>query len=520
MLRVIIADDEENVLNLIKNIVDWESLGMEVAGLARNGGDALALIETLSPDLVVTDIRMPGCDGLELIERARSMKETLDFIIISGHRHFEYAQSAIRYGVYDYLLKPIKKDELTATLQKIAGRHAKRLERQSAADMETTRRKAEAARLRSGFMEDLLRETGSRPWPDINELNNSFHFGFKPGCFQAFVMKFDSPDQGGVEALCQRMAERLGRGLGPECYDMELLAQGNRVYGILNYGEGRLGRLRKGIKEAMDEAGETWRMKVTAGFGGVSNQPGRLAASVKEAGDALAERLVRGTGVIIDYTRKDDKPEPPIVKTAGAALDMAGAAAMLGTAFGVFMERPGVTGGQLLAFAGRVFAETLGAIRSASPLLDKLDGRVTAFYEASDRCSSAMELKRLLEEETAAAAAEALDILAQAEKKPVRQAKQYIHDHYGENVTLEDVAALAGFNAAYFSTLFKKESGVNFLEYLTAVRMDRARELLKTTDMTIPAVCAAVGYSDVKHFAVGFKKHTGLRPGEYRRMFA
>ena len=122
MLKVVIADDEARILSLIRLLPDWDALGMEVAGTAANGLEALALIEREKPDILITDIRMPGCQGLELIERARRAVPDIEIIIISGYAHFEYAQTAIKLGVGDYLLKPIKKDELTATLSKLAQR--------------------------------------------------------------------------------------------------------------------------------------------------------------------------------------------------------------------------------------------------------------------------------------------------------------------------------------------------------------------------------------------------------------
>lgn len=109
MLRVIIADDEYKICQLIEKLVDWKSLDMEVVDIVQNGVEALESINSLSPDIVITDIRMPGYDGLELIKLSRDTKKALKFIIISGYRHFEYAQSAIKYGVSDYLLKPIKR---------------------------------------------------------------------------------------------------------------------------------------------------------------------------------------------------------------------------------------------------------------------------------------------------------------------------------------------------------------------------------------------------------------------------
>ena len=110
MIRVIIADDEKLICRLVQALADWDSLGMEVAGTAENGLEALQLVEALEPDILITDIRMPGCDGLELIRRAKELRpRNLKLWIISGYAHFEYAQSAIQFGVGNYLLKPIKK---------------------------------------------------------------------------------------------------------------------------------------------------------------------------------------------------------------------------------------------------------------------------------------------------------------------------------------------------------------------------------------------------------------------------
>ena len=131
MIRVIVADDEEKVAQLVCNLVDWQALGMEVVGVAHNGLEALALIRSQAPHIVVTDIRMPGCDGLELIRQAKGINPELEFIIISGYRHFDYAQSAIRHGVSDCLLQPVNKAELTVTLEKMRQRHMQRTQQPS-----------------------------------------------------------------------------------------------------------------------------------------------------------------------------------------------------------------------------------------------------------------------------------------------------------------------------------------------------------------------------------------------------
>ena len=156
MIKVVIADDEVRICQLILALVDWEALGLKVVGTAHNGLEAIAMVRTLQPNILITDIRMPGCSGLELIDQVKRDDQSLEIVIISGYAHFEYAQQAIKYGVGDYLLKPISKTELTATLQKLAGRIC--AQRKNAEDEAQQKKKTQkdVALLRENLISDLL----------------------------------------------------------------------------------------------------------------------------------------------------------------------------------------------------------------------------------------------------------------------------------------------------------------------------------------------------------------------------
>ena len=112
MIKVLIADDEKKICRLIEMLCDWESLGMEIIGYVHNGPEAIEMISEKKPDILIVDIRMPGCDGIEVIRRAREMNLSMEVIIISGYADFAYAKAAITQGVSAYLLKPIKQNEL------------------------------------------------------------------------------------------------------------------------------------------------------------------------------------------------------------------------------------------------------------------------------------------------------------------------------------------------------------------------------------------------------------------------
>ena len=137
MLRVVVADDEERICRLILALGEWQRLGLEVVGTAGNGPDALEMVRTLAADILITDIRMPGCDGLRVVEEARRLVPELEVIVISGYAQFDYAQTAIRFGVGEYLLKPINREALNQSLEKMAERCRMRQHKET--DMQTLR---------------------------------------------------------------------------------------------------------------------------------------------------------------------------------------------------------------------------------------------------------------------------------------------------------------------------------------------------------------------------------------------
>ena len=126
MYSVIVVDDETWILKLIRKIVDWESLGFQVMADASDGKTALQLIRDLKPDLVITDIRMPGLDGIGLIKATRELDIDSEFIIISGYSDFEYARCAVTYDAFGYLLKPLGKEEFKDVLQRVGERIGKK----------------------------------------------------------------------------------------------------------------------------------------------------------------------------------------------------------------------------------------------------------------------------------------------------------------------------------------------------------------------------------------------------------
>lgn len=193
MLKVVIVDDEKMICSLISQLLDWEELGAKIVGMAYTGTEALEMIQEQRPDIIISDIRMPGYDGLELIKRTKEAGIESEFVMISGFKQFEYAQNAMKYGVKYYLLKPIEEDKLTEIIKEIAENIACRKARKNhemriEQELQETRDK-----MKKRFLTSILSNEESRE-ETVDQLlvNEEYNTTFKEGAFQAVFIKLDT----------------------------------------------------------------------------------------------------------------------------------------------------------------------------------------------------------------------------------------------------------------------------------------------------------------------------------------
>ena len=409
-MKVLIADDEDRVCRLIYRLIKWDELDMEVAAIAHNGLEVLSMTEEHRPDIVITDIRMPGLDGLEMIRRAKELDGTLEFIIISGYRHFEYAQNAIRYGAGDYLLKPVKEAELYSVLERMRNQYQMRHNQITQEERYKALIQNNRDRLRTTFFTDVvLKHSAPERINSLEWINETYHYEFSEGYFQIVILKVDSiafNREENLDYIQKKIVDLAGKKLKALVFDKEYFLEESRCMILLNYRPEKEMEIYKAFKSLINELmlqNDIFEsLKVTAGLG----------STEKEA---------------------------------------------------------------VFDFVSEVILTSMG--------------------EA---------VKRKQEEG----------------KRPIREAKNYIRLHYKDALTLEKVSGVVDLNASYLSALFKKETGKTFLEYLTKVRMDKAKEMLKETNETISAICQEVGYSDTKYFVKCFQKYTGLKPNQYRKVYS
>lgn len=183
--KVLIVEDEFRIGLMIKELIKWDEIGLEYVGLADNGETALNIIEKENPDIVITDIRMPKIDGLELISLAKQKNAHIRFVILTGYKEFEYAHKALQYGVNDYLLKPINEEELNKVLRKI---HAELSQKHK--DEENLIKTVSASKhiIKSNILSNIIKNNDTDL---LNEIKDDYNLMLSGAIYRSLVIKLD-----------------------------------------------------------------------------------------------------------------------------------------------------------------------------------------------------------------------------------------------------------------------------------------------------------------------------------------
>ncbi len=535
-MKVIIADDEDKVCQLIYKLVDWEQLNMDVVSIVHNGIEALEVIEKYKPDVVITDIRMPGYDGLEIIRRAKEISPDVEFIIISGYRHFEYAQSAIRYGVKDYLLKPIKKSEIIETLSRMREEYLNRTERLSSEEKYRISIKSNLDRLRSEFFTDILfKKVALKEKMDIESINEKYHYNFNHGFFQVVLIKIDGIGtcSQNTEYIQDKVLQSIHKKVDEYCYDVESVFENNLCIIILNYSDENRRAVRRSLKALLDEIllqkDIIENLKVSIGTGIPKISICEVYASMKTAKWAIEQRLILGVNKVIEGAEVSSNELAnsstfiEFNKKLIEALEKLDEN-QVRNSFNYLEEnlknKESTIGHEVIQMAKEALNLYLVTLRQNKLMIKDSDDFFETVSSSIENYGSIEEVFAFLSRTIIKSFNQVIADKKQEDIKPIREAKQYIKEHYKEPISLEIVSDYVGFNATYFSSLFKKEVNANFLEYLTSVRMEKAKELLKESNLNIATICEEVGYMDTKHFSKGFAKYTNLKPNEYRKIYS
>jgi two-component system, response regulator YesN len=517
MYKVVLVDDEIYVRKGLRSLIDWEVCGFEVVEEASNGQQALTVIRNLKPDLVVIDIRMPILDGLGLIKIVAQEEEIQPkFIIISGYSDFKYAQTALKYGVLDFILKPIDKEEMEQTLTVLS----KSLNKQK-----TIQEKDREIKYKE-IMNQLL-------FGNANEKEVAGYLPIlgNPKEFYYIIIEVNGLINNTYEqnvAIYKKVCEKIAKVIRDVCdlkekvwiQDLEQGSIGVLITAnYLNRFQMNVGKFVNWVKE---ELSNQLSEDVTFYIGSSVPDLRNLKESYETAQRGLQFKYIQKDGMIfsseitkksLHYTELDDSFYHLVLeKMEDQSPDSI--RGIVDSIFEEFHKR---------SMARSAIHSTINRIiHSIFKFIKKLEGEPSqlVFFQTMLKVQefnvTLGQLKELLIDFVLESKEEITKLRRLSTKSEVYKIKQYIDSHYHENISLKTIAAKFYMNPVYLGQLFKKTYGIYFKEYLLQIRVNEAKRLLRQSDNRIYEIAESVGFNNTDYFVTIFGKIENITPSEYR----
>jgi two-component system response regulator YesN len=524
MQRIMIVDDESIFREYLHSALDWEAYGFEICGEAKNGVEALELMEKTMPHIALVDITMPFMDGIELTERLKERYPAVSVVLITGHNEFEYARKAVKLGVDDYILKPFSKDELTLTLIKLQKEHQKAQEQESTL-------KVNQQLIKESFLNHLL-SADYNP-SEVNTAERFMQFGIRTthNCFIVACIEIDNMDRKWNEVSERLLWKYAVTNILNEAMD----ESGNHL--IFNGPEGRIICLvehqsvhpyetppLEGYEKLIFLIKKYLKFSITVGVG--RSQSGYLGirSSYLEALEALRHKFVMGNDRVIAYGAQSLETGTmaffPIEMNENllAQLRMHNgerAEAILEEVFQSIRERK--------LSLDYVYVICMGLVSVCLSYVAETGHPIEACF--GDDFFPYSEITNLESIEATYGWIQALFRTAVRYTSKYKQtrsskiaitAKAYIEQNYADpDLQLEQIAQHVFINASYLRAVFKKELGMTVTDYVTHYRMHKAKELMGRGNNKLSDVAEQIGFSDPSYFSKSFKKFFGYSPSEY-----
>lgn len=541
MLKIFLAEDEVIVRETIKRMIPWEDLGFELVGEAADGEMALPLLLRQKPDLLITDIKMPFMDGLTLAKVAKKEIPGLKVVILSGYDDFNYAKQAINIGVEDYLLKPITKNALIERLTEIRSRYEH--EKTQKEYYEKFHREMQAYEKNSSrdFFEALV--SGSMDMMEIYRRSEKLGLDIVAEAYNVliFTMNCEEDFSGQREGYSEWEAESLE--LLEEFFSENTSAM-LFCCNIFSYGV-----LIKGQKETIEENTRSCVSEIQRIFdrkeqkrqwfvaaGEPVERLSQIQKSYYSASRAFSHRYLYDENILY-YDEMASMEKKNVTEDDSTYLQKVDVNALNPAILQKFLSNGlleetenfvkdyfyaiGQEPLESLVFRNYV---TLNVRFSVMSFLKEI-GCDTRTLEQEDTEDVLSESSKSLEN----AIAYAEKIISQAialrdqnsgnkNRSILKTAVDFIDSHYTEeDMSLNKAANAANVSANHFSALFSQNMGQTFIEYLTNLRMNKAKEYLRCTSMRSSEIAGEIGYKDAHYFSYLFKKTQGMTPSDYRK---
>ena len=543
MLKIFLAEDEVIVRETIKRMIPWEELGFELVGEAADGEMALPLLIRQKPDLLITDIKMPFMDGLTLAKLAKKELPELKIVILSGYDDFNYAKQAINIGVEDYLLKPITKNALIERLSEIRSRYEH--EKTQKEYYEKFQREMQAYEKNSSrdFFEALVR--GSMDMMEVYKKAEKLGVDIVAEAYNILIFTMNSEEDfsGQKEGYSEWEAESLEM--------LEEFFSGHPSAMLFRSNIFSYGVLLKGQKESIKEITKECVGKIQGilkrkeskrewflAVGQPVERLSQIKKSYHTASRAFSQRYLYGENILyydememMEHRsgQADTNDNAYLKKVDVNALNPAILQKFLSNGIQEEIENfvkdyfyaIGQEPMESLVFRNYVILNVrfsvLSFLKSLGCDTEEMEPENTEeiLAESGKNIESAITYAKKM-------ISQAITIRDQnsgnKNRSILKTAVDFIDEHYmDEDISLNTAANVANVSSNHFSALFSQNMGQTFIEYLTTLRMNKAKELLRCTGMRSSEIAGEVGYKDAHYFSYLFKKTQGMTPSEYRK---
>lgn len=531
-IKVFLVEDEVIIRSGVKKSINWEQEGYEFVGEASDGELAYPMILKEKPDILITDIRMPFMDGLELSRLVKKELPDIKILILSGYDEFEYAKKAIKIGVTEYLLKPISAAKLTEVLNAVAETIRQENEEKNLLETYFAEMRENTERDKMRLFEKLL--MGDLSMGEILEAGERFGMNLGASCYKIVLFKILANLENHVYAeqmvdACSAVeqAASMMEGVyvfqrGVEGWAFLLTAQDERSM------EESAKILYQNLKQAMKNYTQ---LEYFGGIGSTVPRIRSLKQSFREADRAFAARFVEEANQIIsqkefEKNQMEEGLKMQGVVQIGKSREMLQKFLSNGTreevkafsdAYISRIEEENIRSTMVRQYVVIDVCIVILSFCERISSANRLQEEAEELQKMMQKIHSLSEIKkyvvRLLNEAIELRDAESgrrySDLIAAAKKE--------IENHYmTEEISLNTVAISVGMSPSYFSSIFSKEAGKTFVEYLTEVRIEKAKEFLMCSSMKTSEIGYEVGYKDPHYFSYIFKKVQGCSPKEYR----
>lgn len=523
---VLLVDDEEEVIQVISRKIDWEGLGFSVIGYATNGVKALEMVEEFQPDVVVTDIRMPYMDGMELSCHIKAEFPATKILLFTGFNEFEYAKEAVHLEIEEYILKPLNSAELTNVFTQLKIKLDQEINEKRNVEILQKYYLESLPLLQANFYSSLIE--GRIQEEELTKYLSDYQISFQGPFFCCLVIHTSSSKVAKdmnpllLATSVQKQAdEHLGQKWNAKCFAY----LGNTVL-ITQMGN------ENEVSELTDECDRFCRYThriigadVTVGIGQVCSNILDLSQSYTSAREAVSYRVIYGDSRAINMKEIAPHENSRSDSTIDAELAKLFKMIRMGTAEDVTEAvnkclKQLYTSEKSLQYHHIAIMDLVSALYrfavNNEVVTTEFSGDMKKLYSRLLDMEPET-LKNWLIDAALSFREKMVNARSRSTQSFVEKAKEYVHDNYSnEELALDNICEVLGVSNSYFSSIFKKETGNSFIGYLTEYRMERASRLLIETSEKSYIIAKKVGYADPNYFSYVFKRKFGVAPSKYR----